>query len=110
MRKIKLVKRSIYSDPRTKIIQALAFEGFIHRVCAQYTGLTVGQVGYRLRDIGISTSDVRAGDSNESLARIRKILNDNRSIHQVEESTSGRKTPARSPRNRGIGGGRIRRK
>lgn len=72
--KIHRVKASsIWEDDRTLFAQALAYEGFTYNVMVRYTELTKGQLGYRLRHLGVSPKLYRQGEGEKAVEVLRKL-------------------------------------
>jgi hypothetical protein len=66
--------RNIWDDPRTLAAQKLAYKGLTIRTIARFCLLSTGQVEYRLRRIGISTTEWRRGTSEKVQAFAEGVL------------------------------------
>jgi hypothetical protein len=65
--------QTIWDDDRTLLAQALAYEGFSYAVIQRECDLSVGQTSYRLRKLGVSPTEYRTGDSEQSQEKLRKL-------------------------------------
>lgn len=65
---------SIWDDPLTGLVQRLAYEGFTHATIAKLTDCSGPTVAYRLGRLGVSTSEVRRGETHEAKLRAQRIL------------------------------------
>jgi hypothetical protein len=72
------MKKDIWSDPRTKIAIALAYEDFPHDVICNYSRLGRGAVAYRLGKHGVSTVESRRAENEQGKERLQRIMRQQR--------------------------------
>lgn len=73
---------ALYVSPRLKredlIVRDMALAGFPYKTIAKHTGYSEGQVGYRLKLLGISPMDYRHGENELARRLIAFIKEDSR--------------------------------
>ncbi len=72
----------LYVSPRLRkedlMVRDMALAGFPYKTIARHTGYTEGQVGYRIKLLGISPMDYRHGENELSRKVIAFIKEDSR--------------------------------
>lgn len=64
---------SIWDDPRTRLAQAMAYEGFGYLAISRASDLTIGQLSYRFHKLGTSPTTWRRGKSGHAREKIAKL-------------------------------------
>lgn len=65
---------NIWDDPRTRVAQYLAYKGWTLHAIAEASQLRYGQTTYRLKQLGISTTQWRRGESEEAKEFAAKLF------------------------------------